>query len=71
MINLRGNLELHFLYEPGYDPIAMNLLKTRVQEVCDKPDGVIINAKEGNFDNDNTWTASMLETLDGNMAMMR
>ena len=51
-------LELHFLYEPGYDPIAMNLLKTRVQEVCDKPDGVIISAKETNFDNDNTWTAS-------------
>ena len=51
------SMELHFLYEEGYDPIAMNLAKTRVQEVCDKPGGVSIRAKEVNFDKNGAWSA--------------
>ena len=36
------DMEIHFLFEKGYEPIAMELVKTRLQEVCDKPDGIKI-----------------------------
>tara|TARA_B100000886_G_C20371800_1_gene469954 strand:+ start:460 stop:1218 length:759 start_codon:yes stop_codon:yes gene_type:complete len=51
------SMELHFLYEQGYDPIAMNLAKNRLEEVCDKPGGISIRAKEVEFDNGNVWSA--------------
>ena len=50
-------MEIHFLYEPGYQPIAMELVKTRLQEVCDKPDGIKIVAEEIDFNIDSTWSA--------------
>jgi hypothetical protein len=50
-------MEIHFLYEPGYQPIAMELVKTRLQEVCDKPDGIKIVAEEIDFKIDSTWSA--------------
>ena len=50
-------MKIHFLYEEGYDPIAMDLTKTRLQEVCDKPDGIQIVAEQINFAEDNSWSA--------------
>ena len=39
-------MKIHFLYEKGYDPVAMDLVKTRLQQVCDKPGGIQIVANE-------------------------
>ena len=50
-------MKIHFLYEEGYDPIAMDLTKTRLQEVCDKPNGIQIVAEQINFAEDNSWSA--------------
>ncbi|MBT4066322.1 MAG: hypothetical protein HOE76_03805 [Euryarchaeota archaeon] len=50
-------MEIHFLYEEDYDPIAMDLVKSRLQEVCDKPGGITIKAEETNFAIDTAWTS--------------
>jgi len=50
-------MKIHFLFENGYDPVAMELVKTRLTQVCDKPDGVQIIANEVDFAEDNSWTA--------------
>ena len=50
-------MKLHFLFENGYDPVAMDLVKTRLNQVCDKPDGIQIVAREVNFKEDNSWSA--------------
>ena len=51
-------MKIHFLFENGYDPVAMDLLKTRLNQVCDKPNGIQIVAREVDFKEDNTWTAN-------------
>ena len=51
-------MEIHFLYENGYEPIAMELVKTRLQEVCDKPDGIDIVAEEIDFKIDSIWSSN-------------
>ena len=50
-------MQIHFLFEKGYDPIAMELTKSRLQEVCDKPKGVHIRANEVDFSEDNSWSS--------------
>ena len=50
-------MEIHFLYESGYDPIAMDLVRTRLLEVCDKPDGITIRADETDFSIDSIWSS--------------
>lgn len=50
-------MNIHFLYESGYDPEAMDLVKTRLSQACDKPSGIKIVAREVNFNEDNTWSA--------------
>ncbi len=51
-------MKIHFLYENGYDPIAMDLVKSRIKEVCEKPDGIQIIAEETDFSEDNVWNAN-------------
>lgn len=50
-------MELHFLYEENYDPIAMDLVKTRINEVCDKPNGITIKAEIVDFTIDSIWSS--------------
>ena len=50
-------MEIHFLYEKGYDPIAMELVKTRIQEVCDKPGGITLKVVETDFEIDSSWSS--------------
>lgn len=50
-------MKIHFLYEKGYDPIAMDLVKTRLQQVCDKPDGIQIVANEIDFSEKTSWSS--------------
>tara|TARA_B100000925_G_scaffold169440_2_gene127472 strand:- start:2650 stop:3408 length:759 start_codon:yes stop_codon:yes gene_type:complete len=50
-------MKIHFLFENGYDPVAMELVKTRLNQECDKPNGVQIVAREVDFSEDNTWSA--------------
>ena len=50
-------MKIHFLYEEGYDPIAMDLVKTRLQQVCDKPKGIQIVANAIDFSEDNSWSS--------------
>jgi len=50
-------MQIHFLFENGYDPVAMELVKSRIQEVCDKPDGIQIRADEVDFSEDNSWSS--------------
>ena len=47
-------------YEPGYMPeqSSINLLKTRLQEVCDKPNGIEVELTETNFGHSGTWSAN-------------
>ena len=47
-------------YEPGYMPeqSSINLLKTRLEEVCDKPGGIQIELSETNFEHSGSWTAN-------------
>ena len=49
-------MELHFLYEENYDPRGMDLVKTRINEVCDKPNGIKIKAEMVDFTIDTSWT---------------
>ena len=51
------SLKVHILYEDGYQPIADDLLKTRLVESCDKPDGVEIVMKKVDFNHGETWDA--------------
>ncbi len=48
-------MELHVLYETGYNPEAMDLVKTRLQEVCNKPGGIKIIPSETDFSIDSSW----------------
>jgi len=50
-------MEIHFLYESGYNPIAMELVKTRLLEVCDKPGGITIKAIETDFAVKTSWSS--------------
>ena len=50
-------MQIHFLFEAGYEPVAMELVQTRLQEVCDKPDGIKIVAEEIDFKIDSTWSS--------------
>ena len=50
-------MKIHFLYANGYDPIAMDLVKTRLQQVCDKPGGIQIVANEIDFSEDTSWSS--------------
>ncbi|MDP6333484.1 MAG: hypothetical protein QF479_02490 [Candidatus Poseidoniaceae archaeon] len=45
-------------YESGYQPksSSTDLLKQRIEEVCDKPDGVTFTFTETVFGNQGTWT---------------
>ena len=46
-------------YAPGYMPetSSTDLIKQRVSEVCDKPEGITVKLTETDFDNQGTWTA--------------
>ena len=46
-------------YESGYAPeqSSIDLLKTRLQEVCDKPNGIEVSLTETDFDQSGSWTA--------------
>ena len=50
-------MEIHFLYENGYDPIAKELVKTRLQDVCNKPGGITIKSVETDFSIDSVWSS--------------
>ncbi len=50
-------MRIHFFFENGYNPDAMELVKTRLNQVCDKPGGIQIIAEEINFAEDNSWSA--------------
>ena len=63
-------MELHFLYEENYDPRGMDLVKTRINEVCDKPNGIKIKAEMVDFTIDTSWTDDDVEMQDGNMVGM-
>jgi predicted Zn-dependent protease with MMP-like domain len=47
-------------YEAGYMPeqSSTDLLKTRLDQVCDKPQGIEIFLTETNFDHEGQWSAS-------------
>mgnify|MGYP001443907833 CR=1 FL=1 len=46
-------------YDPGYMPeqSSIDLLKTRLQEVCDKPNGIEVTLTETDFGQSGSWTA--------------
>ncbi len=46
-------------YDSGYAPesSSTDLLKTRLEDVCDKPDGIEIKLTETNFDHSGQWSA--------------
>ena len=47
-------------YEAGYMPeqSSTDLLKTRLEQVCDKPQGIEVFLTETNFDHEGQWSAS-------------
>lgn len=49
-------MQIHFYFESGYNPVAMDLVKTRLAEVCDKPNGIKIVSSEIDFKEDTSWT---------------
>ncbi|CAI8163615.1 MAG: Uncharacterised protein [Methanobacteriota archaeon] len=51
------SMTLHVLYEDGSEPSSIDLLKQRLVEVCDKPDGITIQQKQVDFENTGPWTA--------------
>ena len=58
-------------HAPGYNPESstVSLLKERLGQVCDKPDGIRIELNEMNFAETTTWTANTVrevahETMD-------
>ena len=46
-------------YSTGYQPDSstVSTLKTRLQQVCDKPGGIDIELSETNFDHQGSWSA--------------
>ena len=45
-------------FESGYNHVAMDLVKTRLAEVCDKPNGIKIVSSEIDFKEDTSWSAN-------------
>ena len=60
-------MDIHFLYEENYEPIAMNLVKNRLTEVCDKPDGISIKSKVVDFSVDTKWTSDDVREVRWNL----
>jgi hypothetical protein len=56
------SMNLHVLYEEGYQPEAMELLKQRLDEVCDKPGGINIITEKVDFSHGDTWSADDVRT---------
>lgn len=52
-------------HAPGYNPetSTVNLLKQRLGQVCDKPDGIRIEMSEVNFAETSTWTATKVREI--------
>ena len=46
-------------YEPGYKPMtsSTDMLLERLEEVCDKPNGISVEFSEVNYEFDGAWTA--------------
>ena len=53
------SMVLEIDYEPGYRPetSSTDLLKERLEQVCDKPDGIDILLTETNFQHSGSWSA--------------
>ena len=51
-------------YETGYQPetSSTNLLKERLESVCDKPQGIEIKLTETDFENEDIWTPDDVRT---------
>ncbi|HJL97563.1 MAG TPA: hypothetical protein QF401_05365 [Candidatus Poseidoniaceae archaeon] len=52
-------------YEPGYkpEPSSTDLLKQRLESVCEKPQGINFEFTETNFENDVVWTAEDVRNI--------
>lgn len=52
-------------HAPGYNPESstVSLLKERLGQVCDKPDGIRIELNEVDFSETNTWTAEKVRDI--------
>lgn len=52
-------------YEPGYRPetSSTDLLKQRLESVCDKPQGIDFVFTETNFENDAVWSSEDVRTM--------
>ena len=52
-------------HAPGYNPESstVSLLKERLGQVCDKPDGIRIELNEMNFAETSTWTANKVREI--------
>jgi hypothetical protein len=52
-------------HAPGYNPESstVSLLKERLGQVCDKPDGIRIELNEVNFAETSTWTATKVREI--------
>ncbi len=52
-------------HAPGYNPESstVSLLKERLGQVCDKPDGIRIELNEMNFAETSTWTADKVREI--------
>ena len=52
-------------HAPGYNPESstVSLLKERIDQVCDKPDGIRIELNEMNFAESSTWTADKVREI--------
>ena len=52
-------------HAPGYNPESstVSLLKERLGEVCDKPDGISIKLNEVDFSETTTWTADKVREI--------
>ena len=52
-------------HEPGYRPMSSSteMLLDRLEQVCDKPNGIQLKFNEVNFDHDGDWTADDVRRL--------
>ena len=52
-------------YSTGYQPDSstVSTLKTRLQQVCDKPGGIDIELSETNFDHQGSWSADDIREI--------
>jgi len=52
-------------YESGYQPksSSTDLLKERLEQVCDKPDGITIKSTESSFMHTETWTTDEIRSI--------